>query len=94
MVYNSIDWKYTHSDVFGKESYIVLAYYANDSKSKVVIGNFNDYNEAIEYSKHIRDYINIQGLSIFGGSEVLTVPEKPISVDSPYWTYQCLKEVI
>jgi len=63
------------------DTYIVLAHYANKHRGSVVLGHFQIYEEAIEYMKGIEDYTNIQGVNIFTGGAVYSVPEQPVPKD-------------
>lgn len=78
----------THKEVFGNETYIILAYYATERGKAVVIGQHDTYEGALEQWRHVKDYKNANGENIFFGAEIYAVPEKPIPIDSPYWKYK------
>ena len=81
---------FTHKEIFGKEKYVVLAYYREQRDGEVVIGIYDNNEDATTAVLSLSEYRNILDHPIFSGGEVLVVPEKPILKDSPYWKYRSL----
>lgn len=77
---------FTHKEIFGKEKYVVLAYYNEPKSDGIIVGIYDDNKDAINTLLSLSEYRNIFGNSVFSGGKVLAVPEKPILKDSPYWT--------
>ena len=77
----------THANIFGKESYIVVAIYNTSPHDEIIIGHFTEYNRALEYMVTIKKYKNVLGDTLFSGGKIYAVPENPISYDSDYWNY-------
>jgi hypothetical protein len=81
---------YTHEKIFGKEKYAVVAYYRERKGGEVVIGIYENDEDATTALLSLSEYRNIFNHSIFSGGKVLAVPEKPILKDSLYWKYRSL----
>lgn len=83
---------YTHGQIFGKERYVVVAYYRERKGGEIVIGIYDNKEDATTALLSLSEYRDMFNHSIFSGGEVLVVPEKPILKDSPYWKYRNLTE--
>ena len=77
---------HSREQIFGKEKYVVLAYYNEPKSDGIIVGIYDDNKDAINTLLSLSEYRNIFGNSVFSGGKVLAVPEKPILKDSPYWT--------